>query len=52
MLVLKHLHDWSFNDDDSETPLWQFKLQAWEGGFVKSFQIANYQPDAGFTCRR
>jgi hypothetical protein len=37
---------------DGETPLGRFRLQAWEDGFVKSFQVANYQPDAGVTCRR
>lgn len=36
---------------DGATPLGQLRLQAWEDGFLSTYQIANYQPDPGVTCR-
>lgn len=36
---------------DGETALGQLRLQAWEDNFLSTFQLANYQPDAGVTCR-
>ncbi len=37
---------------DGDKPLGQVKLQAWEDTFVKTFQVANYQPAAGVSCPR
>jgi len=36
---------------DGATPLGQLRLQAWEDTFLSTYQIANYQPDPGVTCR-
>lgn len=36
---------------DGATPLGQLRLQAWEDSFLSTYQIANYQPDPGVTCR-
>ena len=36
---------------DGETPLGRLKIQAWEDNFIKTFQIANYKPEPGVTCR-
>ena len=36
---------------DGETPLGRLKIQAREDDFLKTFQIANYRPEPGVTCR-
>ncbi len=36
---------------DGATPLGQLRLQAWEDSFLSTYQMANYQPDPGVTCR-
>lgn len=36
---------------DGATPLGQVRFQAWEDSFLSTYQIANYQPDPGVTCR-
>jgi hypothetical protein len=37
---------------DGETPLGRVRVQGWEDGFVKTYHVANYQPEAGVTCQR
>ena len=37
---------------DGETPLGRVRVQGWEDGFVKTYHVANYQPQAGVTCQR
>ncbi len=37
---------------DGEKPLGPVKVKAWEDDFLKTFQVANYQPAPGVTCRR
>lgn len=36
---------------DGETALGRLTIQAWEDDFIKTFQIANYRPEPGVTCR-
>ena len=36
---------------DGETALGRLRIRAWEDDFVKTFQIANYRPEPGVTCR-
>ncbi len=36
---------------DGTTPLGRLKVTGWEDNFVKSFHVANYQPEPGVTCR-
>lgn len=36
---------------DGETPVGQPKLQPWEDNFVATYQVANYQPASGVSCR-
>ena len=36
---------------DGKTALGQLKVTGWEDDFVKTFQVANYQPEPGITCR-
>ncbi|MEK7701497.1 MAG: hypothetical protein AAB418_05770 [candidate division NC10 bacterium] len=36
---------------DGETPLGRLQLQAWEDNFLATYQVANYQPEPGVTCR-
>jgi len=36
---------------DGETALGQLRLQAWEDNFLATYQVANYQPAPGVTCR-
>jgi len=36
---------------DGATPVGQLKIEAWEDTFVTTFQIANYRPEPGVTCR-
>ncbi len=36
---------------DGKTALGQLKVAGWEDNFVKTFHVANYQPEPGVTCR-
>lgn len=36
---------------DGETALGQLRLQAWEDNFLATYQVANYQPASGVSCR-
>ncbi len=36
---------------DGETALGQLRLQAWEDNFLATYQVANYQPAPGVSCR-
>ena len=36
---------------DGKTALGQLKVTGWEDNFVKTFQVANYQPEPGVTWR-
>jgi len=36
---------------DGQQALGPVRLRAWEDNFVRSFQVANYQPTPGVTCR-
>ena len=36
---------------DGQQALGPVRLKAWEDNFVSNFQVANYQPAPGVTCR-